>query len=371
MTVEVPGMRGKVAYWTRQALFMLIGGWVGYTAVHFSAQPDASLFVRLLVLASAFVLMIIVHELGHVAGAKIAGWKVHLFAVGPFLLRTAPLRLSFAGRMIGGDVGGFVLALPHPDQNWRDGALPYYAGGIVACLALAAAASGLFLMSEAAGWSGLFSRWLLYVALFSFSIGAVVNAIPWRTEEGSETDGASILDHLRGRDMPGPMHSVAMILGQAMAGIRPRDWDPRLVAELQGMELTGKHGGMGAGALYSWYLDVGDFPAAEAALTRSMQLLGRLPSFVIEEAFMAAYVHTDGERARRLLDEVPKKGLFEPHARWRAEAATRYAAGDAAGSLAAVAEARKSMARPLFVATDDDRDILDEIERRANVSLRR
>ena len=30
--------------------------------------------------------------------------------------------------------------------------------------------------------------------------------------------------------MPGLMQTVMMLILQAMAGIRPRDWDPRLVA---------------------------------------------------------------------------------------------------------------------------------------------
>jgi len=262
-------------------------------------------------------------------------------------------------------VGGFVLAIPQPGQGWRDGALELYSGGIVACLVLAAVACGVYLASEAAGWSGVLSKWSLMLAVFSFLFGAAVNAIPFRTEAGSETDGASILQHLRGQDMPGPMQAVMMLIGQAMAGIRPRDWDPRLVAELRGMEVTGQHGGMVMGTLYAWYLDVRDFPAAEAALARSVELLGRMPSLLIEEAFLAAYVHGDGARARRVLDEVPKKGMFEQHARWRAEAATRLASGDAAGTAEALAAARKAFASPLFVATDDDRDILDDIERRA------
>ena len=358
-------MRPKIAKWARQALFFVVGALAGYGVAHLTRHHDVSLIVGLSLLFSVFAVVTIVHELGHVAGARIAGWKVHLVAVGPLLFRTSPPRVSLAARMIGGDVGGFVLAIPKPGQGWRDGAFAFYSGGIVACLVLAAVAGGVYLASEAAGWSDVLSKWSLMLAVFSFLFGAAVDAIPFRTEAGTETDGASILQHLRGQDMPGPMQTVMMLIGHAMAGIRPRDWDPRLVAKLRGIEVTGQHGGMVMGTLYAWYLDVRDFPAAEAALARSVELLGRMPSLLIEEAFLAAHLHGDGERARRVLDEVPKKGMFEQHARWRAEAATRLASGDAAGTAEAVAAARKALASPLFTATDDDRDILDEIERRA------
>lgn len=358
-------MGTRTAFWLRQALFAALGGAVGYAVAHFRGDHDLPWWLGLSLIFAALVLVTMVHEAGHIVGARLGGWKVHLVAIGPVLLQPKPPYLSLTARMIGGDVGGFVFATPQRERGWRDGALSFYSGGIVANLLLAVAAGAVYWMTRNDESPGPLAVFALWVAAFSLVLGALVNAIPFRLASGGETDGASILAHLRGRDMPGPIEAMLMLIGQAMAGTRPRDWDPRLVDALRPERLTGEQGGAAEGMRYAWYLDTGDPAAAEAALARSVELMARHPSVLIEAAFMAAYIHGDAEKARRLLDEVGGKGLFEPHALWRAEAATRLADGDATGALDAVAKAREAMARPFLQAGDDDRDILAEIEKRA------
>jgi hypothetical protein len=76
--------RGK---WVRPDLFLVVGASGGYENSHFTRRHDVSLLI------------------------------------GPFLFRTSPPCVSLAARMIGGDVGGFVLAIPRPGQRWRDGSV--------------------------------------------------------------------------------------------------------------------------------------------------------------------------------------------------------------------------------------------------------
>lgn len=362
-------MGDRAVYWLRQALIFALGFATALAVGRLIREHDIPWWLGLSMVLGAMVVVTVVHEAGHAVGARLGGWRIHLVAIGPVLLRTKPPHISLTARMVGGDIGGFVFATPPSDRGWRDGALPFYSGGIVANLLLAAAAAAVYLMTRNEGSAGALGVFAVWVAVLSLVFGALLNAIPFRLASGGETDGASILAHLRGRGLPGPMQAVLMLMGQSMAGTRPRDWDPRLIAALRSEALTGEQAGAVEGMLYAWHLDNGDPAAAEAALQRSVELMGRHPSLLIEEAFLAAYIHGDAAKGRQLLDEVGGKGLFEPHALWRAEAATRLAGGDAAGALDAVAKARVAMARPFFFAGDDDRDILAEIERRARATL--
>jgi branched-subunit amino acid ABC-type transport system permease component len=81
-------MKPQRMKWARQVLFFVVSGLAGYGAVHLTRHHDVSLTVGLLLLFSVFAVVTIVHELGHMAGARIAGWKAHLIAVGLLPFRT-------------------------------------------------------------------------------------------------------------------------------------------------------------------------------------------------------------------------------------------------------------------------------------------
>jgi len=173
-------MGDRAVYWLRQALIFALGFATALTVGRLIREHDIPWWLGLSMVLGAMVVVTVVHEAGHAVGARLGGWRIHLVAIGPVLLRTKPPHISLTARMVGGDVGGFVFATPPSDRGWRDGALPFYSGGIVANLLLAAAAAAVYLMTRNEGSAGALGVFALWVAVLSLVFGALLNAIPFR-----------------------------------------------------------------------------------------------------------------------------------------------------------------------------------------------
>lgn len=305
----------------------------------------SSIVASIAFLVVAAFLALVVHEVGHAIGGRLHGMRLGMLIVGPVHIQREPdgrlgwrfnRRLSLAG--------GVVSSAPGSARGLRRAMLSFVAGGpvtsivagvlVLAVYALtdlrgAAAAQGPLQDALAAGvfMLGVMSVGIGFVTLLPINQGAFVN------------DGKRILRLLRpGASADG--YAATMAMGAYLiAGVRPRDLDPGLVAKATSLA-DGSHQDLaGRLAAHAHALDRGDVEAAGEHIRYLLDhRAGAYPPYrpVIDLAaayFEAAYAG-DAASARSRLEGAGKSVLlnFDPTARTRTEGAVLLAEGDAEGA---------------------------------------
>jgi len=205
-------------------LFAMLGMGVGFfigkglkTLPELTSKVDALLWWDLLLLPLSFLLVLAVHEAGHLLGGFRKGMRFLLYIVGPFQLTRTASGIRFNWIFNLGTFGGLAAATPDPDQPIRPQFLSLIAGGPLASLVLAAIGFALFLLVD-----GRVGAHALIIALFSALI-FIVTAVPSRAG-GFMSDGMQFIEVLRGGDAVLERQQLTGLMAQSMAGIRPRDW---------------------------------------------------------------------------------------------------------------------------------------------------
>jgi hypothetical protein len=273
------------------------------------------------------------HELGHAA----AGWKVGMtlagFAVGPFVAQKRSGRWKFRFSLLAMlAVGGSVVSVPLHLNNLRRRMAFEIAAGPAASLVTALIA---FLILLAMPGSA-FERWWMVPAMVSaLSAGAaVVNLIPFGVAAGF-TDGALLVQLLRGGPF-GDLREAMKMVGCTMAtSIRPRDLDAAGLTH-------GMRAGIGTpqeGTLHMIQLicavDRGELTIAREHLESSLLRIptpdkATDPGCAAEMAFYMAYLDGDASRAGQWLRDTEqlaakRKFKLSDFDYWRAVTAVREA----------------------------------------------
>ena len=206
------------------ALFAVLGIGAGVfigkalkTLPELTGKVDALLWWDLLLLPLSFLLVLAVHEAGHLLGGFRKGMRFLLYIVGPFQLTRTASGIRFNWIFNLGTFGGLAAATPDPGRPIRPQFLSLIAGGPLASLALAALGFALFLLLDGRG-----AAHALIIALFSALI-FIVTAVPSRAG-GFMSDGMQFIEVLRGGDAVLERQQLTGLMAQSMAGIRPRDW---------------------------------------------------------------------------------------------------------------------------------------------------
>jgi hypothetical protein len=199
---------------------MVAGFFIGKglkTLPELTSKIDALLWWDLLLLPISFLLVLAVHEAGHLLGGFRKGMRFLLYIVGPFQLTRTASGIRFNWIFNLGTFGGLAAATPDPDQPIRPQFLSLIAGGPLASLLLAALGFALFLLVD-----GRVGAHALIIALFSAFI-FIVTAFPMRAG-GFMSDGMQFIEVLRGGEAVLERQQLTGLMAQSMAGIRPRDW---------------------------------------------------------------------------------------------------------------------------------------------------
>jgi len=136
---------------------------------------------------------IAIHEFGHVAAGKIAGWRIHSITVG--LLSYVPEKRKFV--VVKRDAlrlfSGFVTATPPPDARWQGAAL-FILGGCIANFLLAAMTLP-FIDQLRKNWdsSTVLPALLGSLAIVSATMG-IANLIPFSGFAGLRSDGMRLCE---------------------------------------------------------------------------------------------------------------------------------------------------------------------------------
>ncbi|WP_420128539.1 hypothetical protein [Longimicrobium sp.] len=337
----------------KEALRVAFGAWTGAV-------------VALTALIAGY-LAIVTHEVGHLVGGKLAGFRFFLFVAGPLRIDrdSATDRIRVGLNRDLSLAGGIAGCLPTGTE-----ALPrrlglMVAGGPAFSFLLAGAAAALTAGPAAEG-PALLKSMLGLMMIISFGLG-VVTLIPMRFS-GFASDGARLLRLARGGPQAHREAAILALVALTTMGTPPRD----LSDEMVGSAIAARDGTSDectANLLaYTQRLDRGDTAGARAALHRSLELADQyppafVPAMMVEAAFFEGFVSRDAAAARAYLAEVPAKSMVvSPFDRLRAEGAIALAEGDVAG-----ARERFERARAVAPASDPfRRTLLDRMAAATN-----
>ena len=183
------------------------------------------------ILAVPFLILLVIaiHEIGHLVGGLSSGMRFLLLIFGPFQWSATSEGIRFRWVTHLGLMGGIAATMPVKMDNLRRQMLPMIAGGPLASLGLAALAAAFAVTS-----TGRLAGYAAIVALLSSAI-FLVTAIPFRAG-GFMSDGMQFIEVLRGGVAVVERSDLVRLMAQSLAGVRPRNWDADLVARLESMK---------------------------------------------------------------------------------------------------------------------------------------
>ena len=199
----------------------------------------------LLLVIPAYLVQVVLHEMGHMAAALLSGYRfVSIGVFGVMLVRRRG-KLRFAPLRTPGVLGQCVMA-PPPMKNGRYPFVFYYLGGVIANL-LGAAVAFLCLRRVE------FSAWWLFVLAINL-ISVLENGLP--ITGLLRNDGANALFLLRNEQERLALYDGMKITEGLADGTRLRDMPAEWCACPEGQE--GERGRL----RMSWLMDRGEYEAA-------------------------------------------------------------------------------------------------------------
>ena len=297
----------------------------------------------LLMLPVLIVVVLAVHEAGHLAGGMSRGMRFLLFIAGPFGLVRTQEGIRFRWFFNLGTLGGIAAALPKSGQPLKPQLARLIVGGPLASLLLAFAALGLFWLFEGRAGAYALVTSLLSTAIF------LVTAAPFRAG-GFMSDGMQLLQLHRDPTMIERRARLISLGGMSMAGTRPRDLDRALLAEAQAM--AGKETMCDVGVwLYSYghALDQGDTTGAGQWLDRIEAVIDDYPDgfrqgIALEIALFEALHRRRLPQAQAWLARG-KGGIVDASRRALALAAVEALSGRQPQAQAALLQAERQLGR--------------------------
>jgi hypothetical protein len=329
-------------------LFALIGAGVGYFVGKLLPKPTGPReplgwwFIPLLVLMPW--LAIAWHELGHVIGGWLSGFRLVLFTAGPLRIDRQGERLRMSWNRTPSLWGGVAATTPSPGEtsDMRRKMMTMVAGGPLASLL-----GGLLLL--AAFWlragEGPLRLALLVGGAVSLTI-ALATLLPF-SSGGFVNDGQRILQLLRGGESVERWIAGANLSAWSMT-TRARQWPEDLVrAHSDGAPAT-FDGVLARWMRHSWHADRGEIAEAGQWLDEALAQREILPSSVrpIVDATAAEFHarHTgDAERAGRHWSQVGRASMLPAHALALTEAAVMAAQGRREEARGAAERARRGV----------------------------
>lgn len=272
-------------------------------------------------LAFPFLMLIVLgtHEIGHLIGGLSQGMRFLLLIVGPFGWHASVSGPRFEWNTNVALMGGLAATLPtEVGSSLRRQLLVMIAGGPLASLLLA-----IFAVAAIAYVEPRLAAYCLIVAVTSFGI-FLVTLIPVRAG-GFMSDGMQLIDVWRGGTAVVERSALLRVFAQSMDGVRPRDWDAKVLEGLSKADSedpTRRTGGL----LYSlmWAMDGrrdADIAHYRALLEGGVD--GYPPGFrqsVHVELAISAWLAGETDAVRRHL-AAGKGGVVEQSRRLLAQAA--------------------------------------------------
>lgn len=299
----------------------------------------AAVALSIVVLALAATIHVVVHELGHVAAARLMGWRLESLRLGPIALCRVGERLHLQrNRVRLRGVLGSAVSVPGREEGFARAAAVMFLGGPAATIALTlACAIAAGAVSPPSSDEEAVTSFLLWHATLVGAFLAAVNLIPFRLRNGIRNDGSRAWMAIRART-DGAREALRFGLNMTL-GRRPREWGRSVQALLAAAESDARYVPEVRLAALNVALDTGEHAAADALLVLGCGFDhvedAFRQEFLLQGALVAALVRGDVASARARLEEVGPTPLREYPL--LAHAATALAEGrhsDARTSLA-------------------------------------
>lgn len=273
----------------------------------------------LLALPVLSMLVLGIHEVGHLLAGRSQGMRFLMLIVGPFGWHASASGTRFSWNTHVEFMGGLAATAPTKKGDaLRRQLLVMTAGGPIMSLLLAV--FGVVLASLA---DGRLTAYSMYIAVLSFGI-SLVTLIPNRAG-GFMSDGMQIIDLLRAGNAVLERSLIMQIFAQTLNGVRPRDWDSAAMDQLSTL-YSQDPVQYASVALYLLSRAMDLDHQEEVALYRS-QLENDIDQFpsgfkqpVHVELAVCAWLAGDADAVRRHLDNS-KGGLVDESRRLLAQAA--------------------------------------------------
>ncbi len=326
------------------------GALLGYGVARWAAQHgtlrpllDALGPADLLALPLIYLLVIAVHELGHLAGGISRGMRFLILIVGPFRLTRTVEGLRFDWFWNAGTLGGLAAALPDPAHPAEPQLRRLILGGPLASLLLAALGVAVTLAFE-----GRIGAYGTLVAAFS-SLIFLLTATPFRAG-GFLSDGMQYLEMLRGGESVRVRVLLTGLIGQSMGGTRPGELDAGALQQAldsPDREPLRRLSTALLAYLHAW--DRGDIATAGQHLDEVEAGIDQYPdgfrqSLAIELSLFAALERGHGAGATTWLARA-KGGVVDAARRSLAEGAVHWLQGDSASASAKVRQGLSQLPR--------------------------
>lgn len=343
----------------------------------------AVLFALAVTFVTGALLAILAHELGHVAAGYSVGMRFRLLVVGPLWIERKQGRTRWRWSRSLTVAGGLALCSFEKEEELNAKLLRsmyrYAAGGPIASLLLGLTILGAWVLLRGAELDSDLLRGLrsglLMTSVVSIMIG-VATLVPSGKSSGSfMSDGERMRRYRRGGDAVLDEIVMAQISGLSMAGVRPRDWPPALVARLG--RLRGSDANEAAARMLeaSWLLDEGRASQGFDSMSRAVRLIDELPGpgrsalRRTEALWRAERALTEGtpdpataRPIRELLRDASDRTFAEPWVDEATEAALLALEGDIDLALSRLSTARARLAEARFGASEADVERLQLLE---------
>jgi Peptidase family M50 len=321
---------------------MRFGRMIAHDSAFRLAFNGSQKLVLLAVGLLAILLVLLVHELGHLLGGHLVGFRAFLLIIGPFRFERSAAGWSMRLNTSLALSGGLAGSAPTDTRDLRRRTAIMVAAGPLASILLALIAGfGAYsfaltsTIATAPFLNALTFFTLITIAVMSAGI-ALVTLIPGRTS-GFLTDGARLLRLLRGGPVAARDSALQAIGGSSLSGIRPRDWDPSLLHDACALEDGSAFAFNALQLMQIHTADRGDINESLLRLRALLTMMDRIPKSQV------AGIHLDAARQFALagsLDEARVQRnqavgpvMFAPHLKPFADAAILAAEGREAESL--------------------------------------
>ena len=292
--------------------------------------------------------MLVVHELGHVLAAALAGFRFEMLILGPLQISREGNRLALKFNRCFYLFG--AVSVPMDERNLRPRIALTFLGGPIASLLTGVILSCVFskmslVISATDPTMNLriaFQIGIYAATLLSFII-AIITIFP-SNKPGAANDGSRALRVLRSGPQGEREAGLFALLGQARTGRRPREWHPKLIDAVTALSDDSLYEVSGLMLAYNFQLDKGDIEAAGKTLDSALSKTHLYPTIFrteiyLEAAYFNAIFRKDATSARKHLTQADKANSFVEKATYcRAEAATLFAEGDFEGATKRVEE---------------------------------
>jgi hypothetical protein len=311
----------------------------------------------LALLVPMFLIVVGVHEAGHLLAGAAQRFRPALFIVGPLKLERRGRAWSAGINRSVSMLGGMAVGIPQGAARVRQRMLVLIAGGPAA--SLVAGAAGLLVLLDQypaqparvtlSGSDATVYLAILMFTVMSLAIGGIA-LLPTRTG-GYDSDGAQLLKFRRSTPEVEAEVAAITLSTSSLGGTRPREWDAALLERALALPPQNARGVLVRLLAHLHALDTGDVDSARAYLEEVLAnrehttRLGR-PSLLVHAAQFAALTDRDPAAARRYLHEAGDGTFAGAHSLKFAEAAVLHVEG-AAGVEERLAEAETAAADAL------------------------